>query len=55
MDKGPIVTERDVLQFAAQCRNMTTEGGDFLFQPINPGAIGVTELRDGGQERLWKD
>lgn len=51
-DEGQVVTETDVLQLAAQRSHMTAVSGDFLFQPIDPGAAGLIELREGGEESL---
>lgn len=34
---------------------MTAVGGDFLLQPVDPGAAGVMELSDGGEEALQRD
>lgn len=33
---------------------MTAVGRDFLLKPINPGAAGVAELRDGGEKTLHR-
>ena len=31
---------------------MTAVGGDFLLEPVDPGAAGVAELRDDGEKTL---
>lgn len=51
-DEGQAVSEAGVLQLATQRGHVTAVGGDFLLQPIDPGAAGETELGDGGQEAL---
>lgn len=42
-----VATVTDVLQLAAQCGHVTAVGGDFLLQPVDPGAASLIELREG--------
>lgn len=52
---GRVLTKAGVLQLATHSIHITAMGGDFLFQPVDPGAACLMELRDDGQEALQTD